>query len=354
VPGQTRCGDRCVDIDTDESHCGTCGVECAGDERCIDGQCACGDGVGGSIQSCDGTCVNVMHDSFHCGGCERSCTFGTVCAAGTCDERTFYIGELFPEKCDVIEDTREVVAPRGSIAASSRTLLYQGADWVRYQVPALRVAGSVGGDMPFVFSDYQGDRFYALATGALPARFGQQADQLLEIDGRTGQPVGAPIALSRPVRVPRGRAGIFSGYGRIGLIDRGTLRHIEPETGVVHDMSLVSSLPPAATCGVGLHFGVMEVAEGGIYLSYVSEQSDVLRVRLSDGSTEVITSLGPRVSTCGFALSPVHQQWYFHVSGRTPYSPRATSDDQQFMVACAGTTSFDVLCAPDDVGPARR
>jgi len=37
----TLCGDACVDIESDESHCGRCGRTCPPDERCQEGECVC-------------------------------------------------------------------------------------------------------------------------------------------------------------------------------------------------------------------------------------------------------------------------------------------------------------------------
>jgi hypothetical protein len=39
--GTTDCGGTCVDLQTDNSNCGTCGRSCGGDLTCQSGQCAC-------------------------------------------------------------------------------------------------------------------------------------------------------------------------------------------------------------------------------------------------------------------------------------------------------------------------
>lgn len=44
APTPDECpGMICVDLDADESNCGTCGMECAGGEACTDATCACPD-----------------------------------------------------------------------------------------------------------------------------------------------------------------------------------------------------------------------------------------------------------------------------------------------------------------------
>lgn len=37
--GQIACGGACVDVQTDPSHCGACGVRCAAGARCVAGSC---------------------------------------------------------------------------------------------------------------------------------------------------------------------------------------------------------------------------------------------------------------------------------------------------------------------------
>src|SRR5262245_33685554 len=37
----TLCGDSCVDLQTEEDHCGACGRPCPPDEQCQSGLCSC-------------------------------------------------------------------------------------------------------------------------------------------------------------------------------------------------------------------------------------------------------------------------------------------------------------------------
>jgi Stigma-specific protein, Stig1 len=37
--GQTRCGDRCVNLQRSERHCGSCGNRCADGAECVNGMC---------------------------------------------------------------------------------------------------------------------------------------------------------------------------------------------------------------------------------------------------------------------------------------------------------------------------
>src|SRR5688500_15788761 len=43
--GRTRCGDRCVNLDRNERHCGRCFNRCAEGEQCVDGVCGGGEPI---------------------------------------------------------------------------------------------------------------------------------------------------------------------------------------------------------------------------------------------------------------------------------------------------------------------
>ena len=69
--GQTKCGDQCVDTQTDANNCGSCGNACATGETCEGGQCKqCSEGQ----TKCDDQCVDLKTDPKHCGSCDKDCT----------------------------------------------------------------------------------------------------------------------------------------------------------------------------------------------------------------------------------------------------------------------------------------
>lgn len=82
--GFAACANKCVDIRTAE-HCGGCNA-CVAGELCTAGQCQpdCAPPRG----KCNGVCVDLQTDSTHCGACETSCAAssgaGAVCQAGQC------------------------------------------------------------------------------------------------------------------------------------------------------------------------------------------------------------------------------------------------------------------------------
>jgi endo-1,4-beta-D-glucanase Y len=96
--GQTECSGSCINVQTDNQNCGSCGTTCASGSSCQAGKCAC---TGGFV-SCGGTCVqsNPQHCGNSCtacsngdvcdstGTCSSTCSSGTKCSDGTCSGPT--------------------------------------------------------------------------------------------------------------------------------------------------------------------------------------------------------------------------------------------------------------------------
>jgi Stigma-specific protein, Stig1 len=64
---QTRCKERCVNLRTNERHCGSCFNRCTSNQTC-----------------CGGRCVNLQRNENHCGGCFNRCAEGQECVDGMC------------------------------------------------------------------------------------------------------------------------------------------------------------------------------------------------------------------------------------------------------------------------------
>ncbi len=77
--GQDFCQGACLDVLTNDAHCGGCDNVCGEGLICVAGECGCEQG-----DYCDGACVDTSTDSAHCGTCGNACSGGAVCDAGAC------------------------------------------------------------------------------------------------------------------------------------------------------------------------------------------------------------------------------------------------------------------------------
>src|SRR5687767_11836242 len=84
--GYTACGSVCLDVQIDPQNCGACGKSCPE----VDGAAAaCQGGVcqlacRPPFEACSGECVEKASDPNHCGACAEVCPFGEVCSNGEC------------------------------------------------------------------------------------------------------------------------------------------------------------------------------------------------------------------------------------------------------------------------------
>src|SRR5262249_16267156 len=79
---QVPCGNWCVDLSVDPSHCGACDHACGTGDVCSLATCA-GTCLGG-LSECNGLCVDASADPSHCGSCGNACSSDSVCASAAC------------------------------------------------------------------------------------------------------------------------------------------------------------------------------------------------------------------------------------------------------------------------------
>jgi hypothetical protein len=89
--GTTKCGEKCVDVQTDYDNCGSCNNSCFGALRgaqCIAGQCACSASATKCMSMFDKSpaCTDVNFDEANCGACGTLCAAGQTCEDGTCKQ----------------------------------------------------------------------------------------------------------------------------------------------------------------------------------------------------------------------------------------------------------------------------
>jgi endo-1,4-beta-D-glucanase Y len=78
--GELKCGQSCVNAQTDGTNCGFCGNVCGGGQSCVNAACACPSGQ----TTCSGVCVDTSSSTTHCGACGVMCPTGQSCSAGVC------------------------------------------------------------------------------------------------------------------------------------------------------------------------------------------------------------------------------------------------------------------------------
>jgi hypothetical protein len=82
----TDCEGRCVALDRDVRHCGSCGHACAENEACLSGECVLQCTM--EQRLCEGACRDVQRDIAHCGACGAACAVQShstpTCTAGRC------------------------------------------------------------------------------------------------------------------------------------------------------------------------------------------------------------------------------------------------------------------------------
>jgi hypothetical protein len=78
--GQSLCDGRCVNVQNNPDHCGSCDFACGAELGCTNGVCGCARGE----TSCSEGCVDASSDDHNCGSCGVVCDDGEVCSVGEC------------------------------------------------------------------------------------------------------------------------------------------------------------------------------------------------------------------------------------------------------------------------------
>jgi hypothetical protein len=74
--GQRRCNDRCVNLQRNENHCGSCSNRCAAEETCVNGACC----PNAQVCGIPGTSLTCCAEGQECPGglsCQAPCPSGT-------------------------------------------------------------------------------------------------------------------------------------------------------------------------------------------------------------------------------------------------------------------------------------
>ena len=83
-PGHTNCTFSCVDLQSDDFNCGSCGNICTGaGYSCRKGTCDCQHGY----TKCGDECVDLKNDNDNCGQCGNFCSLDEACGGSVCSNR---------------------------------------------------------------------------------------------------------------------------------------------------------------------------------------------------------------------------------------------------------------------------
>ena len=78
--GYSKCGKKCIDLQTSPTNCGSCGNACESGESCSAGTCQCSHTLCGP----DDLCTDLNSDPSNCGFCGRACASSETCQSGEC------------------------------------------------------------------------------------------------------------------------------------------------------------------------------------------------------------------------------------------------------------------------------
>ncbi|MBQ1927363.1 MAG: hypothetical protein II180_14725 [Proteobacteria bacterium] len=91
LAGLEECGDRCVDLQNDDAHCGKCETKCADNMKCISGNCEeiTADTCEAPSEICFGKCTDITSDDANCGKCLNACSKSEKCIEGICERQCY-------------------------------------------------------------------------------------------------------------------------------------------------------------------------------------------------------------------------------------------------------------------------
>jgi hypothetical protein len=266
------------------------------------------------------------------------CAVDEVCVAGVCTSDAFRILSL-DTQCWMVDDTVNIDTPKGPIAFGIGMLYYSGAalvlgyDFVgNYSVSRSHTA------IPTLTSDLATGDLWALGHGqGWATSAGSTITHLVPVVAGNLLEPGTPVPLSESFVIPGG-AGLFAGFGHVGVHTGTELILMETATGDV--TRLASPALDAAACVGPFYSGLLEQHSGGLRLTYVQAGTDaVVRTRPSDGATQVVLQGEDLGDMCGLAVNLSNSTWCFHLS--QPSTQFDTQPGQSAAFCCEATFAVD-------------
>ena len=165
-------------------------------------------------------------------------------------------------------------------------------------------------------SDLRSQKAYVLANGTAPLGIlGGTVTRLVEINSTTGLPNGTAVTLDASIVMPgtglyNAEVGIFSGWGRIVLHNGTRAYSINPASGAVTDLGAMAR-PTRVNSESWAYWGVAKYFGGSHYIVYARDSQSIVRTRLPDGATTVISSFANLNDLANLTVVPGLNRWYF-------------------------------------------
>ncbi len=331
--GRSNCSGVCVDLSADTANCGVCGQACLRTfEACLTGICC----LRGAT-NCSGTCRTLSNDEANCGACGRACASGFTCRVGLC-EPNFRVVSMGSTNCRTIDQMNVVGDDRGGIVANNSFVYYSGdlgtGRASSFDLSSFTLVTAAGSNyVDGMLTNVRDGVVYSLSTdGSRPfistSLGAANFTTLLELNTTTLLPTGRRILLSAPIAfdpAAYGRYGVFSGYDRVVIYNGTRAFNITLPTGVVTDLGTVPVTSPC-TCENWAYWGVAEFFADAVWLVYRQlpatggTASNIVRVRVPDGLTQVVGSFTNLADMCSIAALPARARWYWHHEGPSQFS----------------------------------
>jgi|GEM_PF-590587 len=251
-----------------------------------------------------------------------------VLTVSAVDADLFKIIRLTASNAVVVDPLNFAGDDRGGLVATDQKIYLRGDDSVgSFDLGNLsggiRLGTNFGALTNFfiydsLVSDLRSQKAYVLSSGGtnILGISGGTVTQLIELHGSNGVPTGTTITLSSSIPMAgaglyTANVGIFSGWGRIVLHNGTNAYSINTGSGTVTDLGAMTR-PTRMASESWAYWGVAEYWGGSHYTVYARDATSIVRTRIPDGATTVVSSFSNLNDLANFTVVPGLNRWYFH------------------------------------------
>ncbi len=235
-------------------------------------------------------------------------------------ERTFRISNLSTNHASTVEHYNVTGSSRGGLAISQSRVFYTGYNATgRFRASDLGEGTNTPARYEAIASNLRTETAYVLANRNTPIPSGGgTVTALLELDPATGELTGNRIDLSSPITIGYG-SGIFSGYDQIVLHGYNDYHVylIDLPSGYVVDLGYMYFYN--YNYNGWAYWGIAEQFDGQLHLVYVPDSVSIRRIRVPDGTNEIVATFSNLGSMSAMSLSLSRERWYFEVAGSSQF-----------------------------------